>query len=413
MAALFRSESIEHSTRRLAGDVLLRPTVSVWTYVAVFGTALLVAAVLLATTTYARKETVKGWLTPEGGVARATAARGGVLRGLYVDEGDSVEPGEPLAALSLMERSGDGDVGTVLVRQLTIQSEAATATADATLEALKIERDQLEQRRRSLRRELAGVREEMRLHTLRVSLASEDAKRVRALVQLGDASEALGKARIADYIDARRTLSSLGRSGGRIEREIGDVESQIKAIPQREALARSTAQSVTSGLGEKATRTGMEIEYRVASPIAGRVDVIVADVGESIHPGAPIAVIVRDEAVVVAELYVPSRAVGFLSEGQEVRLSYAAFPFQRFGSHMAVIEHISSTALTAGEVDLPGVDHMEPVFRVVSRLPSQTVSAYGELVRLRSGMLVTAEITIDRRTLVEWVLDPIFAAVRP
>lgn len=311
-----------------------------------------------------------------------------------------------------MERSRDGDVGTLLVRQLTAQSEAATAAANATLGALKIERDQLEQRGRSLRRELASVQEEMRLQTFRVALASEDAKRLAALVRVGHASQSLGKASVADYIDARRTLSSLGRSADRIEREIGDVESQVKAIPQREAIARSTAQSVTSGLGEKATRVGMEIEYGVASPIAGRVDVIVAEVGESIHPGAPIAVIVRDEAAVVAELYVPSRAVGFLSEGQEIQLSYAAFPFQRFGSHLAVIEHISSTVLTPGEVELPSVDRMEPVFRVVSRLPSQTVSAYGERVRLRSGMLVTAEITVDRRTLVEWVLDPIYAAGR-
>ena len=54
----------------------------------------------------------------------------------------------------------------------------------------------------------------------------------------------------------------------------------------------------------------------------------------------------------------------------------------------------------------------EPVFSARGRLAAQTVQAYGTSVPLRAGMLLSADIVIDRRTLVEWLLDPLYAVGR-
>ena len=106
----------------------------------------------------------------------------------------------------------------------------------------------------------------------------------------------------------------------------------------------------------------------------------------------------------------PSRAAGFIRAGQEVRLKYQAFPHQRFGVGHGVVTDVSRTVLAPNEVEIPGLVVQEPVFRVRVRLARADVSAYGERIPLQPGMLLTADMVIDKRTLAEWLLDPIYAA---
>ena len=114
----------------------------------------------------------------------------------------------------------------------------------------------------------------------------------------------------------------------------------------------------------------------------------------------------------VAELFVPSHAAGFINAGQTLKLKYEAFPFQRFGSQEATVDNVSLTVLTTEETGLPGAAFSEPVFSARGRLAAQTVYAYGTSVPLRAGMLLSADVVVDRRTLVEWLLDPVYAAGR-
>jgi hypothetical protein len=44
-----------------------------------------------------------------------------------------------------------------------------------------------------------------------------------------------------------------------------------------------------------------------------------------------------------AEIYIPSRAIGFVKPGQEVRLLYDAFPYQRFGAYRGRVVAASSS----------------------------------------------------------------------
>jgi membrane fusion protein len=77
-----------------------------------------------------------------------------------------------------------------------------------------------------------------------------------------------------------------------------------------------------------------------------------------------------------------------------------------------VVTSVSRTVLAPSEVAIPGLEIREPVFRIRARLDRETVAAYGERLPLQPGMLVTADVVIDRRTLFEWLLDPLYAAGR-
>jgi membrane fusion protein len=60
--------------------------------------------------------------------------------------------------------------------------------------------------------------------------------------------------------------------------------------------------------------------------------------------------------------------------------------------------------------ELPGLLPIkEPVYRITATLDNQTVDAYGQQVALRPGMLLSADIQLDKRSLLEWLLAPLYS----
>jgi len=49
----------------------------------------------------------------------------------------------------------------------------------------------------------------------------------------------------------------------------------------------------------------------------------------------------------------------------------------------------------------------EPVYRIDVKLDRQTVAAGGQEVALRPGMLVNADILLEKRTVFEWIFEPV------
>jgi membrane fusion protein len=74
------------------------------------------------------------------------------------------------------------------------------------------------------------------------------------------------------------------------------------------------------------------------------------------------------------------------------------------------IKSVSSTVLGPSEIAIPGLEIHEPVFRVRVALPRDSIDAYGRSYALQPGMLLSADIVFDRRTLLQWLFDPLYAA---
>lgn len=94
LSDLFRKEAVTHATRRLAGEVVLASSVPSR---ALTGPMILVVAGGLtfgSTASYARKETVVGWLTPQAGLIRLAARQDEIVSHVYVKEGRSVSAGQ-------------------------------------------------------------------------------------------------------------------------------------------------------------------------------------------------------------------------------------------------------------------------------------------------------------------------------
>ena len=149
-----------------------------------------------------------------------------------------------------------------------------------------------------------------------------------------------------------------------------DIGHQLAMFPQEVALRVSRLESQIADIEQREAELEGRRAYVVKAPVAGTIASIRGIPGAIISPHQPLASILPAGSQLEAELFVPSRAAGFVAEGQPVRLLYAAFPYQRFGTHEGVIRHVAPAITSATEADVP-FNLVEPSYRVAVRLKSQ------------------------------------------
>jgi membrane fusion protein len=77
--------------------------------------------------------------------------------------------------------------------------------------------------------------------------------------------------------------------------------------------------------------------------------------------------------------------------------------------HTAAGSRVSNTVITP--VGMPGpLELKEPADRVTAALDRPDVDAHGGRVPLRPDMLLRADIVLDSRALMDWLLNPLLGA---
>lgn len=412
MSELFRREALTRPTRSLSGVVVLRASrTSLWI------TLMLVAAVVMAvlfaaTASYARRETVTGWLVPPAGLIRQAARQGGVVQRLHVEEGQQVSVGQPIATIRLSESTASGDSFDQLAETFGTQQAASRSRSEANLAALAAEQAALQRRLTALRLEKVEASRRVQLQRERLRLAEGELRRAEPVAAQGFLPARELEARRVAVLQADQNLSEMTASVLSAERQVDEAESRLRAIPIDMRAARADAATAEAGIAQQRTQAETAATYVVVATVAGRVSAIPVSLGQALSAGGAVAVVGQGNQPLEAELYVPSRAAGFVRQGQEVRLMYQAFPFQKFGAGHGRVVSVSKTVLAPAEVQLPGSQVEEPVFRVRARIADAAVAAYGQDIPLQPGMLLNADIVLDRRNLFEWLLDPLYAAGR-
>ncbi|WP_298283661.1 HlyD family efflux transporter periplasmic adaptor subunit [Novosphingobium sp.] len=481
MSPLFRPESIEAQRRKLFGSVNLWQPVPMAAFTAVAVIGVLAGAVYLATGTYARKETVQGWIVPEAGLSEVYAQRGGVVASLAVTQGQDVQAGDPIATISLDMAGPDGSVVPIQraqvrarLAELQIQESAAaqrfseeaarlSGRASTTLDrfaaddarlaeaargaATRFASDdaRLEDRARAARDDAARLQTNRALAADALALAERAQSQAETLESRGFMSAGETDRRRQAVLSARAQLTDIDRQIEARRQEAADFESQRQSLRaaydaetrditrqraslsaarsgeitdiarQRATLApaarsetsqiRSARSQLESGLTELSVQDG----YVVRAPVSGRIASLNLRVGEAASQQAPVATIAPAGSALEAQLLVPTRAVGFVTSGQEVRLMVDAFPYQRFGTIRGEVREISGSTLTPAEARAP-FELRETVYRLRVRVPAAHVDAYGVRRVLQPGMTLKADIIADRRTFLQWLLDPLLAA---
>jgi membrane fusion protein len=409
VSQLFRREAVRYATRRLEGTVILATPVSVKALGVFLAVIVFAAAAFAAMATYARKVTVTGYLVPDQGMVRATSQSPGTLQSVVVHEGDVVATGDRIAVLGLSAETSAGNVGEIISKGLQSETAAAGIKAESRLAQLQVEREQAVIRLSKAEAELQQVMTQVGLQDRRMQLTRTGATRAAELEQKGLIASKEGDARRLEALAAEQELAGLRRQVATIERDIADIKSRLASIPIEINTARSERQTAEAALQQRVAESEARRQQFITAPIAGRIAALPVTLGQPVATGATIAVIVPTGGRIEAELLAPSRAIGFVQPGREVALSLQAFPYQKFGTVPGVVRTVSSTVLAPAEVGFAGLNIQEPVFRIRVSLSREVMQAYGRDIPLQPGMLVSAEVVFDRRSLLQWLFDPIYA----
>ena len=410
---LFRPEVLRHQQPEWLGPILIKPRAMNWWFAGISGATVLAILVLLFGASYTRKAHVAGWLIPQQGMVRVFAPRAAVVTALLVREGAQVKKGQALAQLSAEEQStalGDTQAGTV--RALEAQRMTLDVEQARTREMFAQQRAGLATRFATLGREIDSLREEIAVQEKRLALAQQWQQRMGGLQGSGYISEQQVRVAAESALDQAAKLRTLQRGVLSLTRERAVVESELDQLPSKmatqEALIARTVATNSRELGEVEARRSLVIP----APEAGTVTAIHANSGTAVGPTAPLLSIVPRNAMLEAHLYAPSRAVGFVHAGQTVLLRYRAYPYQKFGHSRGVITSVSRSAIEPSELPAmfaagtPGTS-AEALYRITVALERQHVMAYGKAAALQPGMQLDADVLLERRRLVEWVLDPV------
>jgi membrane fusion protein len=408
---LFRSEVIEARAGRLGGICLTQP-LSSWMLAAFAVCAALAVVACLLLGSYTRRATVPGRLVPMQGLATVLAPTAGVVGELHALEGLRVRAGDLLAVIAVPRtsiasgssatefeasvrerRAGLQSAGQGQQRALSVQAAglaAQLAVARAELEQVEAQVGTREQQLRISEATLARMRE---LH----------AGQYISLVQLQQQESAT--------LEQAGVVQELRRQSSSLKRNLLQLRQSLDELPgQRQAIEANMQRDLASLAQE---RLAIEAPGAVAitAPVAGIVAAQIVKPGQMVQQGQPLLTVLPGDGKLEAELLVPSHAAGFITAGDRVLLRYQAYPWQKFGHQQGRVASVSRSALGPSELGalLGNSGNGQPLYRVSVTLPAQAIASHDRSERLKPGMLLDADILGEKRRLVEWLFEPLYA----
>jgi membrane fusion protein, hemolysin D len=143
-----------------------------------------------------------------------------------------------------------------------------------------------------------------------------------------------------------------------------------------------------------------ERQQVLVSPVDGTVQQLaIHTVGGVVTPAQSLLVIAPSDYQAEIEAVLENKDVGFVKVGQHAEVKVETFPFTRYGTLRGTVSYVSQDAVPDEKRGL--------LFQARIRLDKATLRVDERDVTLTPGMAVTAEISTDRRRVIDFFLDPI------
>ena len=373
-----------------------------------------------------------GRLAPRTQLKLVQPVESGVVREVLVTEGSSVLAGEPLVRLDaaiadsearalraelarrdLQRRRVDAELAGVPPARHDDDPDDVYAAAlalfhanrRAHLDALAHEATAAER----LAQDLAAAQSAERKLERVVPIVRSAAERYARLRSEGFMSElgALERERehiekVQDLASQRHVVAALEAACRQAAQRLAQLVSGYRAQLQAE---RAQADGEIARAGEALARQlhrADRVELR--APYAGIVkDVATHGHGTVVAAGTPLVTIVPAGEELVADVLVRHEDAGFVQVGQAARVKLAAYPFQKYGTIEGRVVHVAADASEPQE----RATGAPSGYRARIALAAQALRHAGGTLELVSGMVVSAELRLGERRVVEYVLAPL------
>ena len=411
-APLFRQSALNAQHPKWLGEIILiRPLT--FTFFTLFAATVALALIAFAYFgTYTKRSTVIGQLNPDTGLLKIYPTQTAVVVQKMIVEGQQVKQGDTLFVLSTERHSNtQADVQAAISGQVLQRQQSYQLERRQTQQIQAEEKVALQQKIAAMQSELAQLNSGIGLQQSRVNLAVETAARYKGLAQQDYVSREQAQQKQEELIDQQARLQTLQRDQISTARELHVQQAELANLTLKQQTQLAQIERNIASTKQELTESDAKRQVVITAPQSGTVAAINAELGQNVDVSHALASIVPRNATLQAQLYAPSKAIGFIKLGDSVLVRYQAYPYQKFGHAHGVVSQLSRAALLGNELNgyLAGNSSLanEPFYKITVVLDKQAVTAYGAQQALQAGMLLEADVLQDKRRLIEWVLEPL------
>ncbi len=396
-------------TSGLQGEVLLIQPVSFSAITLALVLFIVLFVVLISMGTYHRKETVSGYLVPSKGIEKVVTSMVGVIENTLIIEGSQVNKGDVLVEISTQQDTlADVSVNQQIIQKLKSSKTEISNRIKNESSVLKGEIQRLDSAIKNSQQQLNQLTEQIQIQNNQLVMAEQEWQKFEKLSFDGFVTESDLRVKKDALLRAESNINQTARNKLVVEAAVSGMRNQLEKLP---LLHLNQVQELTeryTSIEERIIQLEGNDSYSIKANIDGLVTSVQTYPGQRVSNNTYLLSIVPAENLFYAELFLPSRAIGFIQPGQQVRIRYDAFPYQQFGQYSGLVLDVAKAPINPSDLErtLPTRD---PVYRVKVELDSQHVSAFGKRMDLQAGMAVSADIMLEERTLLDWLLAPFYA----
>nr|WP_311529062.1 HlyD family type I secretion periplasmic adaptor subunit [uncultured Ralstonia sp.] len=363
-----------------------------------------IGAILVAGLAWAKFARVEEVTNGEGTIISKSreqviqSLEGGILEQLDVREGDIVKKGQVLAKID--PTRAETSYREAWSKQIGLKATIARLRAEAYGQPLVFPDD------------VKGVPEVVKQETLAYnarrralddSVAALEKSYALSMREIGMAEPLSAKGLISEV-----ELLRMRRQANEMRSQIVDRRNRYQADANSELIKLELELAQTSetvvGRADVLQRT------TVVAPVYGTVkNIRVNTIGGVIQPGEHIMEIVPLEDQLLVEARIKPSDVAFLHPGQPATVKVTAYDFGIYGGLKGKVEHISPDTLKDDQKAAAGRGDAT-YYRVLVLTESSALRAGSKTLPILPGMVATVDIRTGEKTILDYLLKPIFKA---
>ena len=378
----------------------------------------------------------EGKIIPSSRVKVVQPSAGGVIKHIWVSEGERVAQGQPLieldSALTMADSNRlEGDIQSLeqmiavnrtMIERLNLpidqQDELSSVgwnySQTTGLHTALLQQQwrqywsQLQGLNRSLdkvRAEQAMTREVIIKLEQTLPIATQRAEKLHALLGQAFVSETEYLAAEKERIQITQDLAAEKQRVGQIAATEAEIREQIEThTAQTHANLLSTLadqeRQLASLQEELAKANDLNNRRILYAPVSGQIQQMqVSTLGGVVTDAQQLMLIVPDEEKLEVEVFLKNDDIGYVTEGMAAEIKVHTFPFTKYGVVDAEIVTVSNDAIVDEERGL--------IYSMLLRMERNTLIVDGRETPLIPGMAVTAEVQTGERRIIEFFLAPL------
>ncbi len=337
----------------------------------------------------------EGKVIPSSRLQKIQSLEGGIIKELLVSEGQLVEQGEPLLRLDKTRflaafREGEAQASSLLASITRLEAEVRESDSLIFPKELKIdEKDRLfEQalfaaRQSNKQEKITGLKQSMRI--------------------VGEQIDILRPMVAAESVSQMELL--------RLEKQLEDLKGQVIEVSNnymQDAYTELTQKKAElNALNESLVQRQDQLaRTQIISPVKGMVnDILVTTRGGVVQPGEPIMYILPIDEQLLIEAKIAPKDIAFLAPGMSAKVKITAYDFSIYGDLEGEVIQISPD--TIEEETAQGKAYF---YQILIATQENHLVKDGKSYPIRPGMIAQVDILGGKRTVLNYLLNPLLKA---